>query len=90
MQSANLRQIKITIREQAFTGQAWVPCTIGSVVAVRRRKGLLVMIRGWSGRWYPVNSVKIEYTGRQRSRVAGNVVSYIFSLIEAEPHETYL
>ena len=65
MQSANLRQIKTAIRDQAFTGQARVSCAIGAVVAVRRRKGqLLAMIRGWGGRWYPVDSVRIEYAGR--------------------------
>ena len=38
---------------------------IGVVVAVRRRKGqLLAMIRGWGGRWYPVDSVYIAYAGR--------------------------
>ncbi len=58
MQSANLRQ------NQAFTGQARVFCAIGTVVAIRRRKGqLLAMIRGWGGRWYPVDSVRIEYAG---------------------------
>ena len=66
MQSANLRQIKAAIRDQAFTGRARVSCTIGAVVAIRRRKGqLLAMIRGWGGRWYPVNSVRIEHAGRQ-------------------------
>ena len=34
--------------------------TLGPVVAVSRWKGQLrVMIRGW-GRWYPVESVRIE------------------------------
>ena len=65
MQSANLRQIKTAIRDQAFTGRARVSCAIGVVVAVRRRKGqLLAMIRGWGGRWYPVDSVYIVYAGR--------------------------
>jgi hypothetical protein len=33
---------------------------MGQVMAVRRRKGqLLVLIRGWS-RWYPVERVTIE------------------------------
>ncbi len=66
MQSANIRQIKAAIWDQAFTGRARVSCTIGAVVAIRRRKGqLLAMIRGWGGRWYPVNSVRIEHAGRQ-------------------------
>lgn len=65
MQSANLRQIKTAIRDQAFTGQARVSCAIGVVVAVRHSRGqLLAMIRGWGGRWYSVDSVYIVYTGR--------------------------
>ena len=60
MQSTNVRQIKAALVEQAFLGSARVSCPIGPIVAVRRRKGqLLVMIRGW-GRWYPVDSVSIE------------------------------
>jgi hypothetical protein len=47
------------------TSRARVSCAIGIVVAVRRRKGqLLAMIRGWGGRWYPVESVYIAYAGR--------------------------
>jgi hypothetical protein len=65
MHSANIRQIKAALVDQAFTGRARVSCAIGAVVAVRRRKGqLLAMIRGWGGRWYPVDSVYIEYAGR--------------------------
>ena len=65
MQSANLRLIKAAIRDQAFTGRARVSCAIGVIVAVRRRKGqILAMIRGWGGRWYTVDSVRIEYAGR--------------------------
>ena len=65
MQSTNIRQIKAAIRDQAFTGNARVWCPIGDVVAIRRRKGqLLAMVRGW-GRWYPVESVRIEYAGHQ-------------------------
>lgn len=65
MQSTNIHQIKVAIWDQAFIGNARVSCAIGPVVAVRRRKGqLLAMIRGW-GRWYPVESVRIEYAGRQ-------------------------
>lgn len=57
--------MKVAIREQVFTGRARVFCAIGSVVAGRQRKGqLLAMIRGRGGRWYPVNSVPIEYAGR--------------------------
>ena len=65
MQSTNIRQIKAALVEQAFLGTARVSCPMGPVVAVRRRKGqLLVMIRGW-GRWYPVESVRIEGAGDQ-------------------------
>jgi hypothetical protein len=60
MQSTNVRQIKAALCDQAFLGKTRVSCPIGSVVAVRRRKGQLrVMIRGW-GCWYPVESVRIE------------------------------
>lgn len=65
MQSTAIRQIKAAIWEQAFIGSARVSCPMGPVVAVRRRKGqLLAMIRGW-GRWYLVESVRIERAGRQ-------------------------
>jgi hypothetical protein len=65
MQSANIRQIKAALVDQAFTGRTRVSCAIGTVVAVRRRKGqLLAMIRGWGGRWYSVDSVSIVYAGR--------------------------
>ncbi len=72
MQSANIRQIKaalvdqaFALVDQAFTGRTRVSCAIGTVVAVRRRKGqLLAMIRGWGGRWYSVDSVYIVYAGR--------------------------
>jgi hypothetical protein len=65
MQSANMRQIKAALWDQAFIGKTRVYCPMGGVVAIRRRKGqLLAMIRGW-GRWYPVESVRIEYAGRQ-------------------------
>jgi hypothetical protein len=65
MQSTNVRQIKAALRDQAFLGSARVSCPIGPVVAVSRWKGRLrVMIRGW-GRWYPVESVRIERTGQE-------------------------
>ena len=65
MQSTNVRQIKAALADQAFFRSARVSCAIGVVVAVRRRKGqLLAMIRGWGGRWYPVESVWIEHSGR--------------------------
>jgi hypothetical protein len=65
MHSTNIRQIKAALVDQAFTGRARVSCAIGIVVAVRWRKGqLLAMIRGWGGRWYPVDSVLIEHAGR--------------------------
>jgi hypothetical protein len=63
MQSTNLRQIKAALVDQAFIGSTRVSCPMGNIVAIRRRKGqLLAMIRGW-GRWYPVESVRIEGTG---------------------------
>lgn len=65
MQSTNIRQIKAALRDQAFLRNTRVSCPMGTVVAIRRRKGQLrVMIRGW-GRWYPVESVRIEGTGPQ-------------------------
>lgn len=64
MYTTNLRQIKAAIWAQAFTGQARVSCAIGQIVAVRHRKGqILALIRGW-GRWYPVESVRIDYASR--------------------------
>lgn len=66
MQSTNIRQIKTALVDQAFLGSARVSCAIGVIVAIRQRKGqLLAMIRGWGGRWYPVESVWIEHAGRQ-------------------------
>ena len=60
MQLTNIRLIKAALVDQAFLGNTQVSCPMGSVVAIRRRKGQLrVMIRGW-GRWYPVESVRIE------------------------------
>jgi hypothetical protein len=66
MQSTNIKQIKKALWDQAFTGKAQVWCPMGSVVAVRRRKGqLLALIRGW-GRWYSVESVSIQWLGAPR------------------------
>jgi hypothetical protein len=63
MQSTNIRQIKAALVDQAFLGTTRVSCPFGLVVAIRRRKGhLRGMIRGW-GRWYPVESVRIEGPG---------------------------
>ena len=63
--STDVRRMKGAICDQAFIGNARVSCPMGSVVAIRRRKWqLLAMIRG-CGRWYPVESVRIEYAGRQ-------------------------
>jgi hypothetical protein len=63
MQSTNVRQIKAELVDQAFHGTTQVRCPWGQVVAVSRWKGhLRVMIRRW-GRWYPVESVRIEGTG---------------------------
>jgi hypothetical protein len=64
MQSTNIHQIKAAIRDQAFLGNARVSCSIGNIVAIRRHKGrILALIRCWGGRWYPVESVRIEYAG---------------------------
>lgn len=63
MQSTNILQIKAAIRDQAFIECTQVSCSIGTIVAIRRRKRqFLALIRGW-GRWYPVESVKIERLG---------------------------
>ncbi len=48
MQSANLKEIKAAIWEQAFIGCTQVRCPMGRVVQIRRRKGqLLAMIYGF-------------------------------------------
>jgi hypothetical protein len=66
MQSTNVRQIKAALRDQAFLGTTQVSCPLGPVVAVSKWKGQLrVMIRGW-GRWYPVESVRIEGAGQEQ------------------------
>jgi hypothetical protein len=68
MQSTNIRQIKKALWNQAFVGNTRVICPMGPVVAVRRRKGqLLAMIRGW-GKWYAVESVRIEWWGVRQQR----------------------
>jgi hypothetical protein len=60
MQARDIKEIKAALWDQAFMGWARVSCPVGTVVAIRRRKGqLLAMIRGW-GHWYPVESVTIE------------------------------
>lgn len=65
MQSTNVRQIKAAIRDQAFTGCTDVSCPLGRVVAIRKRRGrLLVMVLGWP-RWYKVSSVSIEWRRSQ-------------------------
>jgi len=61
MQSTNVRQIKAAIRDQTFIGCTQVYCSLGRVVAVRKRKGrILVMVLGWP-RWYHISSVNIEW-----------------------------
>lgn len=65
MQSTNLRQIKAALWQQAFQGETQVSCPIGRVMAIRKRKGqLLALVRGW-GRWFPVESVRIERAGQE-------------------------
>lgn len=77
MQSTSVRQIKAALVEPAFLGSTRMSCPIGPMVAVRRRKGqLLVMIRGL-GRWYSVESVSIErmcVARRVEDRAEGSVV----------------
>jgi hypothetical protein len=63
MQSTNIRQIKAALVEQAFHGTTQVSCNWGQVVAISLWWGQLrVMVRGW-GRWYLVESVRIEGAG---------------------------
>jgi len=60
MQSTDLEEIKAALWEQAYHQYTRVSCPMGQVMAIRRRKGqLLVLLRGW-GRWYPVSGVTIE------------------------------
>jgi len=69
MQSTNFRHIKAALWDQAFVGNARVSCAFGPVVAVRSRKGqLLAMIRGW-GKWYALDSVRIELCWLLRTSV---------------------
>jgi hypothetical protein len=88
MQSTNVRQIKAALVEQAFHGTTQVSCCpLGRVVAVRRRKGqLLVMIRGW-GRWYPVESVRIERIGVERQLLL-EITSHLGSPESVVGHST--
>ena len=54
--STDIRQIKAAIFDQAFIGRTWVSCPMGRVVAIRRRKGqLLVAIDNdlWVGTLVP-------------------------------------
>ena len=51
------------VGQDTALGITQVSCPLGPVVAESRWKGQLrVMIRGW-GRWYPVESVRIERAG---------------------------
>jgi hypothetical protein len=57
--STDIRQIRAAIFDQAFVGRTQVSCSLGRVVGIRQRKGLLLaMVYGW-GRWYPVEDVLI-------------------------------
>jgi len=70
MHSTDIHQIKAAIADQAFIGSPFVCCPMGRVVAIRKRKGqLLVMIRGWGVRWYPIECATIE-TRRSRWRTS--------------------
>ena len=62
MQSTNVREIKTAIRDQAFIGYTQMSCPLGRVVAIRKRKGqLLVMVLGWP-QWYVVRNARIEWS----------------------------
>jgi hypothetical protein len=68
VQVTDIHLIKSALRDQALIGNPFVYCSMGRIVAVRKRKGeLLAMIRGWGVRWYTVKSVTIE-TRRSRWR----------------------
>lgn len=63
MPSTNLHQMKAALWQQAFLGGTQGSCSIGRVMAIRRRKGhLLALVRGWR-RWFPVECVRIEQAG---------------------------
>jgi hypothetical protein len=60
MQSRSIKEIKAALWRQAFIGDTRVSCDMSQIVAIRRRKGLfLVMVRGWK-RWHTVESVQIS------------------------------
>lgn len=60
MQSVDLEEIKAALWEQAFYACTRVSWGIAQVMAVRKKRGqLLVLLRGFS-RWHPVESVTIS------------------------------
>ncbi len=60
MQSTDLEEIKAALWEQAFHPCTRVRWGVAHVMAVKHRRGqLLVLLRGWR-RWYPVEAVTIE------------------------------
>jgi hypothetical protein len=60
MQSTDLEEIKAALWEQAYHPCTRVRWGVAQVMAVRQRRGqLLVQLRGLS-RWYPVPAVTIE------------------------------
>lgn len=63
VQVTDLEEIKAALWEQATHPCTRVSWGVAQVMAVRCRKGqLLVLLRG-RGRWYPVESVTIERPG---------------------------
>lgn len=60
MQSTDLEEIKAALWEQVSHPCTRVSWGTAQVMAVRRRRGqLLVLLRGWSD-WHPVEAVTIE------------------------------
>ena len=60
MQSTDMRQMKAALWNQAVIGGIQVRCPMGRVVAKRREERAVPGDDfGW-GRWYPVESVRIE------------------------------
>ncbi len=60
VQSTDLEEIKAAIFEQAYHSCTRVSWGMAQVMAVKGRKGqLLVQLRG-RGNWYPVGAVTIE------------------------------
>ncbi len=64
MQSTDIEEIKAVLWEQSYHSCTRVKWGVAQVMAVRKRRGqLLVLLRGWK-HWYPVESVTIEHAER--------------------------